>query len=266
MSINSFETRNQAPQPKEVKKMKDGSISLPFSHETSMGMIDFNFKLEKKGNKIHLSNLTKETTQNKGYLKNKNLTFLLSTDSPQQFANELGNALNQYIWQDRRSLQAEKWKEAYKLLGFDEQLKQAEQKKLQEQTTRELKELERALWNSVVWNSKEKTLRTEYNIWYGAEEKVLYTSLKDLGNGKVHFTLESGFLWTFAWLHKIERVFNKTSLTNQVHTFLSQTFSKALTYPRSIGPDTQYTMKKEVKDIAVEKAKNSAKLFLHHSK
>lgn len=265
MNINSMETRVQEPQIKEVKKMKDGSVSLPFSHETSMGIIEFNFKLEKKGDKIQISNLTKASERNQGYLKNKNQTFLLSTDSPQHFSKDLGKALDSYIGKDRLSLNHKKRQEAYKLLWFWDKLKQAEQKKIQEQTLRELKNLEQSLGDKVIRNKNKKTLTTEYNIGYGANEKVLYMSLKDLGNGKVQFSLESGFLFSLAQTHKIEKVFNKNWLKNQIHTFLSNELSNPLSYPRVIGKDIKYRMKEEVKNNMILKAKDSASLFLKYS-
>ncbi len=112
---------------------------------------------------------------------------------------------------------------------------------------------------------KTKTLKVEYNIGYGSEEKILYTEFKQEGD-KVVFTLSSGYLWTVAKLSNKKVIFNKDNLGAQVEAYLSRTLATPLTYKKLIGKDTKYTLREEVQKKAIKKAKNAAEIFLRYSK
>lgn len=129
----------------------------------------------------------------------------------------------------------------------------------------ELNSLKNELPKNFSWDEHTKTLKVEYNIGYGSNEKVLYTIFRQEGD-KVVFTLSSGYLRSIAPLSNQEVKFDKNNLVDQIKNHLSKTFSEPLTYKRVIGKDTEYTMKKEVQEKAVQKATTAAEIFLRYSK
>lgn len=75
---------------KEVKKLKDESISFPITHQTAVGPIEFDLRIKRnKEGKVIIENKTSITAKNKGYVHNKEKRYLLDTNTPSSFAKSL---------------------------------------------------------------------------------------------------------------------------------------------------------------------------------
>lgn len=251
---------------KEVKKLKDGSISFPVTHQTAVGLMEFDFRIKKnKEGKVIIENKTPITEKNKGYVHNKEKRYFLKTNTPSIFAKSLWAVLDIYIGKGRKSVDSEKWGKAYKLLGEHNQNLEIQKQNELTKIKTELHALQNELPKKFNRDPQKKTLKVEYNIGYGFEEKVLYTEFKQEGD-KVVFTLSSGYLRTFAKLTSKKIIFNQHNLGAQVEAYLNKTFATPLTYKKLIGKDTQYTLREEVQKKAIKKARDAAEIFLRYSK
>ena len=107
---------------KWVEKLKDWSVKLSYSKETSMWMLNytFNIKRSKENWKCYITNQTPDTPKNKWYLHNQKEKYEVSLASFADFFKSLWKALDSYIWRPRPSLSEEKWKKAFLLLWWKE--------------------------------------------------------------------------------------------------------------------------------------------------
>lgn len=265
--MNTFENFNQEPKINEVKKNPDGSLYFPVTHQTAMGdFINYDFKIQRtKEGKLTIENKTKITNKNNGYVLNKNAVFTLDPSNKKNFSQTLGKALDAYIGKWRNPVDAKKREKAYALLGYKEPSREVQELNELAKVKSELKELQNELPKKFSRDKATKTLTVEYNIGYGANEKVMYTSFQQVGD-KVKFTLSSGYLWTFAKLENKEVSFNRNDLAGQVERYLTEALAKPLIYKKLIGKDTEYTMQEGVQQNAIKKAKDAANIFLKYSK
>lgn len=224
MSLNAREIY-QEPEIKEVKKLKDGTVKLPVTHATSMGVVDFDFRLSKnKEGRLIITNATKITEKNKGYVKNVDKAYFLDASSPEAFAKSLGKALNEYIGEGRRSLDPEKRKKAYELLGYKKQLeRESLEKRIQEElaqlkaTINEVKESDH--YN---WDPEEKRLTVSYSIEQGFNSKSFYTIFQDQEDGTVKFTFKYGYTYSPAEDREETKIFSKQNLEKEVLNYMKQ--------------------------------------------
>lgn len=259
--MERFETQLEQPKIKNVEKLSDWTVLIPYTKETSVWWIiefDFRVKQEKDG-KVFIENKTPITESNKWYIHSQEKYELDVSDS-KAFAKSLWKALDNYIGTGRPSLSQEKWEEAYQLLWFEEQLVLEKIKKESEALKKEIeaiqndKDLER--------NADTKTLKFEYNIGYWAPEKIIYATLKDLNEEKVQFKMEAGFLYSIAGLTTIEKTFKKSELQNQLPKFVDQSFRDGIIYKRFFWLIKEKDVPRDrVIDNAVQKATKAAKAF-----
>lgn len=232
MSLNAREIY-QEPEIKEVKKLKDGTVKLPVTHATSMGVVDFDFRLSKnKEGRLIITNATKITEKNKGYVKNVDKAYFLDASSPEAFAKSLGKALNEYIGEGRRSLDPEKRQKAYEFLGYKKQLEIAT---IKADTLSQLNVLKRSinpdkLPDDFLWNEEIRTLSVSYHIGYGKDEKIIYLNLKDTGAGKVEVSFKHGFLWSIAELDEEKKSFSRATLESDLQNYVEGKMGAPLRY------------------------------------
>lgn len=257
--MENFERQSEQPKVKEVKKLNDGTIQIPYIKETSMWTIEFDLKIKKeKDGKVSIENKTPITEKNKGYIRSKE-KYYLNTSNSKTFAQSLWKALDNYIGTGRPSLSQEKWEKAYELLGFESNLIIEKSKKEQENLMKEIgtiqkdKDLER--------DPKSKTLKFEYHIGYWSNEKIIYASLNEKNKWEVYFKMEAWFLWTFAGLSTLEKTFKKSELKTWLPNFVEQTFKNGITYKKLFWKDEKYIAKDDTRDNAITKANKAATAF-----
>ena len=257
--MDNFEIPREQQKVKEVRKLSDGTIQIPYSKETTMWTVEFDLRIKKeKDGSVRIENKTPITEKNKGYIRSKEKYYLNTSDS-KAFAQSLWKALDNYIGRERPSLSQEKWEKAYQLLGFSKKLIIEKSKKEQETLMKEIwavqkdKDLER--------DAKSKTLKFEYHIGYWANEKVIYASLHETKKGEVSFKMEAWFLFTLAKLTSIETTFKKTELKTWLPNFIEQTFRKGIIYKKLLWSNENYIAKDETRNNAIKKAKKAAATF-----
>lgn len=257
--MERFERQVQNPQIKEVKRLNDGSIQLPYTKETSMGTVDFDLRLKKrKDGKVIIENKTPITENNKGYVRSKE-SYIIDTSSANTFAQSLWKALDRYVGQWRPSLSQEKREKAYNLLGFEKHLIIEKSKKEQENLIKEIKAIQKD--KDLERDTKSKTLKFEYNIGYWSDEKIIYARLYETPKGEVHFKMEAWFVWSIAGFSTIEKTFKKSELRTWLPNFVEQTFKNGITYKRLLGSNEKYIAKNETRNNAINKAKKAAITF-----
>lgn len=263
MNLN-FETTSQEPEVKEVEKLSDGSVHLPYIKETSMGSVDFDFRIKKnKEGKTIIENKTKESPQNKGYILNNDKTFILDTSSSSAFAKSLGQALDAYVGKGRPSLAQEKREKVYKLAWFEKQLLQEAEDEQIKKTIQEINILSDEIFK---WDAEKKELKFEYNIGYGINEKVIYSRIKELPGGKIKFTMEAGYLWSIAKKNSIEKIFDKENLRKELPTFINEILSKGIDYKRVFWKEKKHIARESTRNNAVQKAIKATEVFERYTK
>lgn len=122
---------------KWVEKLKDWSVKLLYSKETSMWTLNytFNIKKSKEDWRWYITNQTPDTPENKWYLHNQKESYWINIASFDVFFKSLWEALDSYIWKPRPSLSEEKWEKAFLLLWWKK-----ESVKINQQKNKEKKE------------------------------------------------------------------------------------------------------------------------------
>lgn len=149
MSLEKFVDTPEKPvnQIKWVEKLKDWSVKLSYSKETSIWMLNytFNIKKSKENWKYYIINQTPDTPENKWYLHNQKEKYEISLASFDDFFKSLWKALDSYIWKPRPSLSEEKWERIFLLLWWNKEsvkIKQEENKEKKEEIKKTNKYLE----------------------------------------------------------------------------------------------------------------------------
>lgn len=144
----SIEFQNFQEEPiKWVEKLKDWSVKLSYSKETSMWTLNytFNIKKSKENWKYYITNQTPDTPENKWYLHNQKEKYEVGLASFDDFFKSLWKALDWYVWKPRPSLSEKKWEKAFLLLWWRiesakiNQQKNKEKNKEKEETNKLLK-------------------------------------------------------------------------------------------------------------------------------
>ena len=257
--MDNFEIPREQQKVKEVKKLSDETIQIPYSKETTMWTLEFDLRIKKeKDGSVRIENKTPITEKNKGYIRSKEKYYLNTSDS-KAFAQSLWKALDNYIGTERPSLSQEKWEKAYQLLGFSKKLIIEKSKKEQETLMKEIwalqkdKDLER--------DAKSKTLKFEYHIGYWANEKVIYASLHETKKGEVSFKMEIWLLSPFPWLPVLEKTFKRTELKTWLPNFIEQSFRNKIIDKTFFWSNENYIAKDETRNNAIKKAKKAAATF-----
>lgn len=182
MNITLQKSIESTPTVKEVKKLTDGSVLLPYTTAS----VEFEFKLSKqKDGKYMIESITDK--KYKQSLKNAENTYLLDTSSQQNFLTSLGKALDNYIPSWRMNVR-EKGIQAYALLGFE---KEIAQNNALEETKKAQQEIKDSIPPEVVELSKEawgrrNTEKKEYKYFYVFDnaqgKRDVWVSLQDKGS------------------------------------------------------------------------------------
>ncbi len=139
---------------KWVEKLKDWSVKLSYSKETSMWMLNYTFNIKKSENwKCYITNQTPDTPENKWYLHNQNTRYEINLATFDDFFKSLWKALDWYIWRPRPSLSEQKWEQAYLLLWW-----RRESVKLNQQKNKEIKKQKKETNRVLEW-LKDRWLR-----------------------------------------------------------------------------------------------------------
>ena len=257
--MDNFEIPREQQKVKEVKKLNDGTIQIPYSKETTMWTLEFDLRIKKeKDGSVRIENKTPITEKNKGYIRSKEKYYLNTSDS-KAFAQSLWKALDNYIGRERPSLSQEKWEKAYQILGFSKNLIIEKSKKEQETLMKEIwtlqkdKDLER--------DAKSKTLKFEYHIGYWVNEKVIYASLHETKKGEVSFKMEIWLLSPFPWFPVLEKTFKTTELKTWLPNFIEQSFRNKIIDKTFFWSNENYIAKNEIRNNAIKKVKKAATNF-----
>ena len=257
--MDNFEIPREQQKVKEVKKLSDGTIQIPYSKETTIWTLEFDLRIKKgKDGSARIENKTPITEKNKGYIRSKEKYYLNTSDS-KAFAQSLWKALDNYIGRERPSLSQEKWEKAYQILGFSKNLIIEKSKKEQETLMKEIwtlqkdKDLER--------DAKSKTLKFEYHIGYWVNEKVIYASLHETKKGEVSFKMEIWLLSPFPWFPVLEKTFKTTELKTWLPNFIEQSFRNKIIDKTFFWSNENYIAKDETRNNAIKKVKKAATTF-----
>ncbi len=257
--MDNFEIPREQQKVKEVKKLSDGTIQIPYSKETTIWTLEFDLRIKKgKDGSARIENKTPITEKNKGYIRSKEKYYLNTSDS-KAFAQSLWKALDNYIGRERPSLSQEKWEKAYQILGFSKNLIIEKSKKEQETLMKEIwtlqkdKDLER--------DAKSKTLKFEYHIGYWVNEKVIYASLHETKKGEVSFKMEIWLLSPFPWFPVLEKTFKTTELKTWLPNFIEQSFRNKIIDKTFFWSNENYIAKNEIRNNAIKKVKKAATNF-----
>lgn len=257
--MDNFEIPREQQKVKEVKKLSDGTIQIPYSKETTIWTLEFDLRIKKgKDGSARIENKTPITEKNKGYIRSKEKYYLNTSDS-KAFAQSLWKALDNYIGRERPSLSQEKWEKAYQILGFSKNLIIEKSKKEQETLMKEIwtlqkdKDLER--------DAKSKTLKFEYHIGYWVNEKVIYASLHETKKGEVSFKMEIWLLSPFPWFPVLEKTFKTTELKTWLPNFIEQSFRNKIINKTFFWSNENYIAKNEIRNNAIKKVKKAATNF-----
>ena len=257
--MDNFEIPREQQKVKEVKKLSDGTIQIPYSKETTIWTLEFDLRIKKgKDGSARIENKTPITEKNKGYIRSKEKYYLNTSDS-KAFAQSLWKALDNYIGRERPSLSQEKWEKAYQILGFSKNLIIEKSKKEQETLMKEIwtlqkdKDLER--------DAKSKTLKFEYHIGYWVNEKFIYASLHETKKGEVSFKMEIWLLSPFPWFPVLEKTFKTTELKTWLPNFIEQSFRNKIIDKTFFWSNENYIAKNEIRNNAIKKVKKAATNF-----
>ena len=150
----SIENLNIQEEPiKWVEKLKDWSVKLSYSKETSMWLLNytFNIKKSKENWKYYITNQTPDTPENKWYLHNQKERYEISLASFPDFFKSLWKALDGYVWKPRPSLSEKKWERVFLLLWWKMESVKINQQK-NEEKKREVKKTNKYLeWLKDRW-------------------------------------------------------------------------------------------------------------------
>lgn len=257
--MNNFEIPREQPKVKEVKKLNDGTIQIPYSKETTMWTVEFDLRIKKeKDGSVRIENKTPITEKNKGYIRSKEKYYLNTSDS-KAFAQSLWKALDNYIGTGRPSLSQEKWEKAYQLLDLSKNLIIEKSKKEQNNLIKEIwalrknKDLER--------DAKSKTLKFEYHIGYWANERIIFASLHEIKKWEVSFKMEIWLFSPFPWLPVLEKTFKTTELQTWLPNFIEQSFRNKIIDKTFFWNNENYIAKDEIKNNTIKKAKKATTTF-----
>ena len=68
--MDNFEIPREQQKVKEVKKLSDGTIQIPYSKETTIWTLEFDLRIKKgKDGSARIENKTPITEKNKGYIR-----------------------------------------------------------------------------------------------------------------------------------------------------------------------------------------------------
>ena len=151
MSIENLNFQEESI--KWVEKLKDWSVKLSYSKETSMWMLNyiFNIKKSKENWKYYITNQTPDTPENKWYLHNQKERYEISLVSFDDFFKSLWKALDWYVWKPRPSLSEQKWERVFLLLWWKGESVKINQQK-NEEKKREIKKTNKYLeWLKDRW-------------------------------------------------------------------------------------------------------------------
>ena len=151
MSIENLNFQEESI--KWVEKLKDWSVKLSYSKETSMWMLNyiFNIKKSKENWKYYITNQTPDTPENKWYLHNQKERYEINLASFDDFFKSLWKALDWYVWKPRPSLSEQKWERVFLLLWWKGESVKINQQK-NEEKERETKKTNKYLeWLKDRW-------------------------------------------------------------------------------------------------------------------